>query len=164
MGPALTGGLGGSSRTARATTRAKVCPPTPAHACASRLVEPSALTHMLTRVCAPDAQVMPAHRHCRHRRYRRRHCRRLRCHRAACRCHPVPFRCMLSVASVCAVAGPRQRTQGAERANFGRSFVGGFGAGGDRWGGVGPFRSILVRFGTYLYVVLGPAVCPDGVV
>ena len=56
---ALTGGLGGSSRTARATTRAQVCPLTPAHACASRLVEPLALTHMLTRVCARDAQAMP---------------------------------------------------------------------------------------------------------
>jgi hypothetical protein len=32
---------------------------TPAHACVSRLVEPSALTHMLTRVCARDAQAMP---------------------------------------------------------------------------------------------------------
>ena len=40
-------------------TRATVCPPAPAHVCASRLVEPLARTCMLTRVCARDSQATP---------------------------------------------------------------------------------------------------------
>ena len=52
MGPALTGGLGGPSRTARATTRAKVRPPM----CPLTRAGLSCECNTLTRFCARDAQ------------------------------------------------------------------------------------------------------------